>query len=268
MIIKKDQINLNVAGFIIKINLFPSEWLYSKEKFIKELNGYYRDFISKEINTRSDFTIDVIEQRNFVFYYQDNFGLIEIFKNKKKNHLITYYQLSLIQFQLLVNNAIHYLLEKNNGLVLHASANNVKGNAVIFLGSSGCGKSTIMKLLHPVYPALADDSIILRKISDTYFVFQTPTKEKESWVKKSSNCYLLKKVFFLGKKSISFHIAQIKERNTIFKLLTRQLIFNQFYSKRMVFQLMDLLKEKHLFYSVQFLKKRNLLLDLLKKANI
>ena len=231
---ERKQITLDVAGFCIQINLFPSEWLYSKNKLTRELLTYYRNFITNEKQIKCDFIIDVVEQRNFIFYKRKDLGLIELFKEKRQNYLITYYQLSIIQFQLLVNNALHYLLEKHNGCVLHGAANNIKGGAVIFLGPSGQGKSTIMKLLHSAYPALADDSIILRKINNKYFVFQTPTREKESWVEKTSRCYPLKSIFFLGEKSVSFQAIKLTDQDLILNTLTKQLILNQPYSKKTI----------------------------------
>lgn len=259
---KIETIILNVAGFYIQINLFQTEWVYSRDKFTHELLDYYHCFIVDEKDIKSDFIIDIIEQRNFLYYNRNKVGLIELFREKTSNHLTTYYQLSIIQFQLLINNALHYLLKKYNGCILHASANAIKDEAVIFLGPTGQGKSTIMKLLNKSYPALADDSIILRKIKNKFYVFQTPTIEKESWVKKSSNSYPLKSIFFLGKKATVFCIKRLIDKNTILNILIRQLLGDQSNSKKQIIFLMDLLRGFTSFYSIKFLKKQNQLLDL------
>lgn len=259
---KIETIILNVAGFYIQINLFQTEWIYSRDKFTRELLDYYHCFIVDKKDIEGDFIIDIIEQRKFLYYNRNKVGLIELFREKTSDHLTTYYQLSIIQFQLLINNALHYLLKKHNGCILHASANALKDKAVVFLGPTGQGKSTIMKLLNETYPALADDSVILRKINNKLYVFQTPTMEKESWVKKSSNSYLLKSIFFLGKKATSFHVMKLMDKNTILNALVKQLLVDQSNSKKQIIFLMDLLKDFTSFYSIQFLKKQNQLLDL------
>lgn len=46
-----------------------------------------------------------------------------------------------------------------NGLFLHASAVVVDGGAMLFLGHSTAGKSTISRLLGNIHPILADDSV-------------------------------------------------------------------------------------------------------------
>ena len=46
-----------------------------------------------------------------------------------------------------------------SGLFLHASAAAVGGRAALFLGHSTSGKSTIVRLLEPRCPKLADDSV-------------------------------------------------------------------------------------------------------------
>lgn len=57
-----------------------------------------------------------------------------------------------------------------NGACLHASAVNVSGKALIFLGHSTAGKSTISRLLAERYPIIADDKV---------FVFQV---KKGGWM--------------------------------------------------------------------------------------
>jgi ABC-type glutathione transport system ATPase component len=46
-------------------------------------------------------------------------------------------------------------------LPVHASAASINGDAFIFLGSSGSGKSTICRLLSPHFLPLADDAVYL-----------------------------------------------------------------------------------------------------------
>ncbi len=49
--------------------------------------------------------------------------------------------------------------QKKIGVCLHASAVNVSGKAILFLGHSTAGKSTISQLLSERYPVIADDKV-------------------------------------------------------------------------------------------------------------
>ena len=52
------------------------------------------------------------------------------------------------------------------GLFLHASSVIIDGGAVLFLGHSTSGKSTIAQLLGGTYPVLADDSVFAARGAD------------------------------------------------------------------------------------------------------
>lgn len=54
--------------------------------------------------------------------------------------------------------ALSILLHQRGNLILHASAININGRAVAFLGNNGCGKSTSLIALHKNgYPIVTDD---------------------------------------------------------------------------------------------------------------
>lgn len=60
---------------------------------------------------------------------------------------------------------------KQKGLYLHASSVNINGKALLFLGHSSSGKSTISRLLSKRYPIIADDKIcIFQKKNEEWFV--------------------------------------------------------------------------------------------------
>ena len=50
-------------------------------------------------------------------------------------------------------------LVNNSGLFLHASAVNIGGKALIFLGHSTSGKSTISRILSKKYSVISDDKV-------------------------------------------------------------------------------------------------------------
>ncbi len=49
--------------------------------------------------------------------------------------------------------------KKNRGMYLHAASIKIKGKALLFLGHSSSGKSTISRLLSKQYPLIADDKV-------------------------------------------------------------------------------------------------------------
>ncbi len=63
----------------------------------------------------------------------------------------------------LLGPAFGALLRQRGALVLHASAVKLEGGAIVFLGGSGWGKSTLAAALHARgHPLLADDVVALR----------------------------------------------------------------------------------------------------------
>lgn len=51
----------------------------------------------------------------------------------------------------------------NNGMYLHASSVNINGGALLFLGHSSSGKSTISQLLSKKYQVIADDKVWIER---------------------------------------------------------------------------------------------------------
>lgn len=52
---------------------------------------------------------------------------------------------------------------QKNGVYVHASSVSVSGRALLFLGHSTAGKSTISQLLKKKYPLIADDKVLISK---------------------------------------------------------------------------------------------------------
>jgi hypothetical protein len=68
----------------------------------------------------------------------------------------------------------YILFFKRDGFVLHASAIVRNGKAYLFLGRSGAGKSTAVRLLkqeNPSIDIIADNNVFIRKQKDTFLIF-------------------------------------------------------------------------------------------------
>lgn len=214
-------IYLNVAGFNIQINLKSTEWDFAFKLKEKEIKKYWTGFIvnkPKKIN----FKINFIERSYLEIYYKkkERKHYIGFFEEKNKKEINTFYQISIFQFQAILRSIIIRLLA-GNGFILHGSASNIKGKAYLFTGNNGAGKSTTMKLLNPEYPALADDTVIIKKENNRYFLYQTPFIEKEWWVKKNSQKLVLEKVYFL-KKETYFKEETIADKTLLFEKIIKQ----------------------------------------------
>lgn len=66
----------------------------------------------------------------------------------------------------ILGNAIPIALHQRRRLILHANAVNVEGGAVVFLGSSGIGKSTISLALHDKGYCLISDDVLSIEVKD------------------------------------------------------------------------------------------------------
>ena len=96
-------------------------------------------------------------------------------KDGKKNFDFTWECTDII-YDFLQIMMIHYLTLRD-GLFTHAvGIKDVDAKGLLFLGKSGCGKTTTAKLWHKHTKAgiLNDDRIIIRKIKNTFFIYGTP----------------------------------------------------------------------------------------------
>src|SRR4030067_1776670 len=153
-------IDLNIAGFNIHINFHETDRVYMRNKLIKEILSCYIDFKTKNSLKKWEYTINFIvnERADIIVNDKTNRNHINFYEHETESELTTYYQISIFQFQIILINILHKLLAKSQGFLLHASANTVNNQAVLFLGDHGSGKSTIMQFLNYRYQALADDS--------------------------------------------------------------------------------------------------------------
>lgn len=248
-------IHLTIAGFIITLQ-FPKEVTDPVvEKLKDDIQRTFADFISPNNDRRSDFIIQFISDHYYQVYFrkENKSAYINFYIQENSNHIRTFTHISTSQFQLILQTVLLFLLAKNDGFILHASASCIKGKAVIFTGNSDAGKSTAMSLLHPQFPSLADDTVIIRRQKKKYYLHQTPFPEKKVWVKKNSNRYLLDKVFFL-RKALSCSISKKVEEKDILPLILEQVLLEKQHQKKFSLQALKFVSHFHEFYQLQFSK--------------
>lgn len=259
-----DIIYLEIAGFAIGVRFHPTEPPFLKEKGFKDrLSFYFYGFVSKSAK-KVDFWIDVKERTNLEVMIQtvSKKHFLNIYEEDGET-LITFYHLSEVQFSLILRKICQQLLSKHNGLIIHASASLVNDQAFIFLGPSGAGKSTIIKLVSKTYPALADDSIIIKKEGREYYFYQTPFREKSFWVIKGSGKFRLGKIFFL-KKARSQKITKLTDKEEISKNFLEQFLTQEANPNAQIESLLKFISQFKSFYLLHFnLKNPQELIELL-----
>lgn len=264
-----DTLFLEIAGFIIGIKFYPTEPPFLKEKGFKDrLAFYFYGFVTKGAK-KADFWIDVKERKNLEMMIQtiSKKHFLNIYE-EDKGVLTTFYHLSEVQFSLIIRKVCQQLLSKYQGLIIHASASLVKNQAFIFLGSSGAGKSTIINLVSKVFPALADDSVIIKKEGSQYYFYQTPFREKSFWVIKGSGKFKLGKILFL-KKDLKQRVIKLKDKEEISKQILEQFLTQEINPNAQIESLLKFISSFDNFYNLHFnLKNPQELVKLLRENEI
>lgn len=208
ILFRKNPVNNNIPG--ISIYFFQSEILFYLAKFVSSNTSQY------------DFTIEFRSINNVerVIRKSDKHSFVYQYHKKDDTTAYTSYQLSIWQFQSMLSDILYQLLSVNEGFGLHCSAVSIDGKAVIFLGKSGSGKSTIVQLLKKSYIPLSDDVAIIRKIDGKFYFFQTPFFEKNSYIKYSFG-YEISKVYFLHKSNKN-HIQPVQKE--LLKKIEKQVL--------------------------------------------
>lgn len=256
-----DTIILSVAGFYIKIQLNSTEVDMTREFFRSVLVKRVKGFIVTTPIKKPHFTIDVKwdYKQEIIYAEKENSYYVSLFRQLNKKTIQTYYHVSFLQFQTILQHALYLLLLENDGLLIHASASNIDG-AHIFLGKSGSGKSTSVQLLHERYPMLSDDVSIIRKQNGNYFFYQTPLLEKNQVILKSHKPIRLKKVFFLHKAK-EFSVKQINNKDVIYQGMLEQVLIMKGNNK-VLGNLSDLINTHDDFYTLYFAKNKKKMIKL------
>jgi len=214
----RNKIFLEILGYRIKLVFIENERLMKDISKVnnleKKIKKFYKPYLIKETlkAKKTDFKIEFYDSPPQVFIpnIKDRGNFALHFFQMKKNKIITYQSLSINQFNyLLIKFVLSYLISKNKAFFLHCSANLINQEAVLFLGPSAAGKSTITSILHKFgLPSLADDGVVIEKVKNIYYAFPLPLFEKKRWINKyfsieSCQGYPIKGIFFLKKSKFN-----------------------------------------------------------------
>lgn len=254
-----NTIYLNIAEIRLRIRFISSAkkqinflaYHGLDQQIVKLLEG----FVEVQKPKTTFLTIDLFKDvPTFRRYTDDSTAQNYIlFSEAGINSIKSFQHISYSQFMNLLLINLQQLLAKNKGFLLHAAANNVLGNAYIYTGSSGAGKSTAMTYLHKKYPSLADDSVIIKKEKGSFYFYQTPFIEKNSWVIKIKGSHKIGGVFFLRKSSY-FKAERITNKNYIFSRLAKQLWTDTMSLRQQMKYFMEFVQSFNEFYLLSFAK--------------
>lgn len=246
---------LKIAGFIIKIAFYPSQYTNFQKSFIKEITNEFKNFIIQK-EEKYDYEIRVFEMEHRIKRVKDNLNeeYITLFsKNIPYNIIDTYYYLSLSSFIHILSMIIAILISQKKGFILHASATKINERAVLFLGRSEAGKSTSARLLKSKYNILEDDRVFIKKSNGKYLFFHSVFINKNSRYKRDDSGYPLDRLFFI-KKADFFRVKRISDKSTIINLLSDQLIKPNEGNNTTVKNLLQFVDNFNEFYFMHFKK--------------
>jgi len=242
---------VSIAGFTIRLVLHDTEYEQAKKLFLLQLLKVYKGFIVVlEKEKKIDFTIHIIQnnQTEVLKYKESNY--IEYYKvGKDKNSISTFYSVSIEQFAQLLRYILFHLIQKS-GFFMHGAVGIQNNRALLFIGPSGVGKSTIIRMTKKTILPFADDSFIIRQVGDKYLCFQTPFLDKQTWIKKKSEGYPITKVYLLEQsKDTSIEKTNSREaKDTIFvELISNNAMIKQ--NSQLLLRFLDQFNE---IYKFQF----------------
>lgn len=246
---------LNISDCIIKLVFYNCSFPGEKERLIEVVSGHYAGFIVQKPRQQADYTVKIIDSTTEISFFnkENGNGYMFFYHRESARVFETYYYVSIFQIQSLLFDMLLEYLDRTEGFIMHASANSMGGKAAIFLGKSGAGKSTIMTLLNPRFPAIASDSIVIKKSGGDYYAYQTPFFEKETWVKRKTGRIPISRLFFLH-KSKRCRVEKAGGEGDILNKVIQQVVKHEKKEGDMVNRVMKFIAEKPLFYQLYFPK--------------
>lgn len=217
-----EKLILNIAGFNILLVFRKDQSGFLGAEFYKQIKDSYEGFIIESAN-KIDFKVTFINITNYDVLINKGREkhFINFYNELGNSKILSYYHISLYQFQVILRVVLQKLLAENNGLIFHASACLVRQEAYIFLGKSGAGKSTFSTYLAMGNKSIADDMVVFKKEKDRYYIYEVPFREKNYWEVKTPGKYILGKMFFLRKIQGEGKIVQIEDKQMIINNLTK-----------------------------------------------
>lgn len=174
----KKIIFLSIANFYFELVFHNSTEEKSYNRLKKQIHHHYSNFLLQKKPPTSTLTYTIhFYPHPPMLQINTKHILLSFFQINNKS-VITFQHISIVQFATLLTYLLQKLLKKSGGFFYHASGNSTPQGVLLFTGEPGAGKSTISHLLSSKYPRIADDSIIIRRMNNTYYAFCSHSLEK------------------------------------------------------------------------------------------
>lgn len=257
---------IRIADCIVECRFHEGLYPFVRKEFVKRFKRRYGGFIyPNKQPEKAAARIDIKDYNKSQLITKKEGKTLRhyvYFFSQRGNSASTYYFISFAQLNIILRNLVQNQLRSHFGFQLHAAASLIRNKAVLFLGPNGAGKSTATSLLKSKFRPLADDACYVRKVGQSYYLYQTQEFEKQP-ISKSFDRYEISSVFFLHKSERN-QIKPVTSEDTIYAKMIKQC---NFYSAESVETEMKTLRDfskKAQFYRLYFQKKRQPLIDLLK----
>lgn len=264
------SIFLNIAGFNIELFIYASKHYFEKQlikQLLKNITVFYQGFIMS--NKPESINLHIIFHRLPLLITKQNYkhykNFSALISSQTRNIVNTFIHVSFPQIIQLLLYSLQKIIINKKCFIIHGSSCLYNNQALIFTGVSGSGKSTAISLLKDTYPPLTDDMGIIRKIAGKYYLYQIPNVDKYQWIKKTSQPYQIKKIFFL-KKSKKFTLSKIHHDKKVLNLLLKQLWNQEKEYGRQVKNLIEFVSDFDKFYYLNFAKNRKQLVNFLAQS--
>ncbi len=256
-------IYLNIAAFNIQLTLRPSINKNLVEWQKQQILSSYANFIIKERPKRIHAVINFIDRKDdhSFFHKLGRQYFNKVYEEKSSNNISVFYIPSYYELQLILKKVLFDLLTKVQGFFIHCSAVEYNNKAIIFVGPSKAGKTTIVKLLKDRYQILADDLGVIREIGKTFYFFQTPFLEKIQLIEKLNQPYAIRGLFFLYKAD-KIRIRVVKNEATVFKKLIKQIWMKKHPAKSRLKPIIEFASSQE-FFNLFFKKEKKELISAL-----
>jgi energy-coupling factor transporter ATP-binding protein EcfA2 len=147
---------------------------------------------------------------------------------------------------------------------MHGSVGILNGKALLFIGPSGRGKSTILRILRRDIMPFADDAFAIRRIGTNYYCFQTSSLDKQIWVQKSFQGYPIQGLFLLQQSKKTYLNQEGIVNSSI--LLLEEIISNPPSVASFTKQFFSFIKSRPSLYTFFFSRNRRLVFDIIKNV--
>lgn len=255
-----EKITISIAGFNLLLNFYPvQDYAQSKKIFKKTLLHCLNGFIIPNTDQQVYITFNIQDTATYEIIYSKKKSFVEIAEFDKNNVVNLHYQLSVPQFLLILANLLSSLLQHHDGFILHGSAALRNNKADIYIGQSGSGKSTIIKLLKNEFPSIADDQIYIRKRQGVFMLYQTPYMENAPWIQKTHKPFTIGKIYLLHQDTMTI-VKKISEQEAT-PILLENLILTEKDNKLSVKNVFHFSTVTKNFYTLHFNLKRQQLID-------